>query len=202
MSLNDIRFFYFVILLIFFYFLDNFLFFFLSLYIMESYRIDRESDSERIWETMDGGIMKKLKTPNNATINNISVDNEENDYQEQDVDPYLEDDAANSEDYLWYGCNFRFEQYYGYTITCGDDHMILKERLTGIYKYLKKRRKYENDFLEYHASEFIKKKYHRKKFYEEITVKKLDMANDVSNIKFFNKYKFLEYNKNFNYKKR
>jgi len=49
---------------------------------------------------MDGGIMKKIKTPNNAIINNISVDNEENDYLEQDVDPYLEDDATNGEDYL------------------------------------------------------------------------------------------------------
>jgi len=49
---------------------------------------------------MDGGIMKKIQTPNNTIVNNISVDNEENDYYEQDVDSYLEDDAANSEDYL------------------------------------------------------------------------------------------------------
>lgn len=162
---------------------------------MESYRIDRESDLERIWETMDGGIMKKIKTPNNAIINNISVDNEENDYLEQDVDPYLEEDATNSDDYLWYNCNFRFEHYYGYTLVSGDDHFILKEKLTGIYKYLKKRKKYEDDFLLYHASDFLQRKYHRKKFYEELTVPKLDIARDTSNIKFFSKYKFLEFTK-------
>jgi hypothetical protein len=44
--------------------------------------------------------MKKIKKPNNAIINNISVDNEENDYLEQDVDSYLEEDVTNSEDYL------------------------------------------------------------------------------------------------------
>jgi hypothetical protein len=79
--------------------------------------------------------------------------------------------------------------------------MILKDKLTGIYKYLIKRRKYEDDFLLYHASNFLQRKYHRKKFYEEVTVFKLDMAKDASNIKFFNKYKFLEFNKKFNYKK-
>src|ERR1043165_1100169 len=126
--------------------------------------------------------MKKVKTPNNAIVNNISVDNEENDYLEQDVDPYLEEDSTNSDDYLLYNCNFRFEHYYGYTLVSGEDHLILKEKLTGVYKYLKKR-------------------YHRKKFYEEVTVKKLDMAKDTSNIKFFSKYKFMEYNKKFNYKK-
>ena len=201
MSLNDIRFYYFIILLIFFFFLDFFLLFFIFLNLMESYRIDRESNLDRIWETMDGGIMKKIKKPNNAIINNISVDNEENDYLEQDVDSYLEEDVTNSEDYLWYNCNFRFEQYYGYTIVSGEDHMILKDKLTGIYKYLIKRRKYEDDFLLYHASNFLQRKYHRKKFYEEVTVFKLDMAKDASNIKFFNKYKFLEFNKKFNYKK-
>jgi len=169
---------------------------------MESYRIDRESDLERIWETMDGGIMKKIKAPNNAIINNISVDNEENDYLEQDVDPYLEDDATNSEDYLLYNCNFRFEHYYGYTLVSGEDHMILKEKLTGIYKYLIKRRKYEDDFLLYHASDFLQRRYHRKKFYEELTVANLDIAKDASNIKSFNTYKFLAFNRHYNYKKK
>jgi len=54
--------------------------------------------------------------------------------------------------------------------------MILKEKLTGIYKYLIKKRKYEDDFLLYHASDFLQRRYHRKKFYEELTVFKLDMA--------------------------
>ena len=201
MSLNDIRFYYFIFLLIFFYFFDHLLFFFIFLNIMEAYYVDRESNLERIWETLDGGIMKKLKTQNNAIINSINPDNEENDYHEQDVDTYLEEDATNSDEYLLYNCNFRFEHYYGYTLVSGEDHLISKDKLTGIYKYLIKKKKYENDFLEYHASSFLQKKYYRKKFYEEVSVSKLDLAKNTYNIQYFSKYKFLEFNKNFNYKK-
>lgn len=163
---------------------------------METYRIDRETDQERIWETFDGGIIKKV---NNQS--NINVDYEEHDYIEPDVDSYLEEDTTNSDDYLFYNCNFRFEHYQGWTLVSGEDHLISKQELSGIYKYLKKGKKYEDDFLLYHASDFLSKRYHRRKFYGEITTLNMNLANDVSNIRFFNNYKFLKFNKKFNTKK-
>lgn len=195
LSLNDIRLFYFIFLLIFLFFIDSFVFFFIALNWMETYRVDRESDSESIWDSLDGGKVMKL---NNQT--NSNVDSEEFDYIEQDVETTLEEDANNAEDYLWWNCYFRFEHFHGQTLASAQDHLILKEKLTGIYKYLKKRNKYESDFLEYHAANFLKKKYHRAKFYNEVSVLNLDIARDVTNVKFFSKYKYLEYKKTFNNK--
>lgn len=199
LSLNDIRLLYFIFLLIIFFFINNFFFFFLVLHLVEAYRVDRESDSERIWETMDGAKLTKTNITKNEV--NVSVDLEENDYQEQDVDTYLDEEITNSEDYLWWNCNFRFEHFKGTTLISGEEHLILKDKLTGIYKYLKKRNKYEEDFLSYHASDYLKRKYHKKEFYDNITTLNLDIARDVANVKFFSKYKFLKYNQKFNYKK-
>jgi hypothetical protein len=203
MSLNDIRLHYLVLLLIFFFLIDNFFFFFIVLNLLEAYRIDREADMYHLWEELDAGIIKKAKNEINNQVN-VNVDSEENFYFEQDIDSSLEEDSTNSDDYLWWNCSFRFEHYQGYTLVSGEDHLIQKEKFSGIYKYIsdiKERKKYEDDFLLYHASDFLKKKYHRKIFYEDISIKNLDLAKNTANVNFFSKFKFLRFNQNFNYKK-